>query len=196
MRRILLTLLVGLFSLTAFAQEHLKFKGIPMDGNVNSFVAKLKASGFKEPQIDTQGSLILQGDFAGMKDCMILIMTTADKSPCKVLVSSDFMNSWDLLKYRYTQLKKALSDKYTLSSDPAELFIYPYKEGGGDEMYALHTNNVLYCCFFNAPGGGVSLEIRGAENNSRQGYILLTYEDEINFAKYQAELKTSIKSDL
>lgn len=196
MKKILLTLLVAFLALPVFSQEHLKFKGIPMDGNVNGFISKLKAAGFKEPLADTQGSIILEGDFAGMADCMVLIMTTADKTPCKILVNSALLDSWASLKYQYNKLKQALAEKYTLSGDPAELFIPPYKEGDGSEMYALHTNNVIYCCFFDAPGGSVTLEIRSYEQNSRRGIILLTYEDDINFAKYQSELKKSISDDL
>lgn len=48
MKKLILTLIIiltGTFCVQA--QEHLKFMGIPLTGNINSFQTKLKAKGFE-----------------------------------------------------------------------------------------------------------------------------------------------------
>ena len=57
-----------LISLAQDKSEHLSFKGVPIDGTLNEYVAKMKAAGFS--YLGTQdGTAILQGEFAGFKNC-------------------------------------------------------------------------------------------------------------------------------
>ena len=45
----LCTLFISLmFSIAVFAQNHLEFRGIPIDGHINDFVRKMKAIGYVE----------------------------------------------------------------------------------------------------------------------------------------------------
>ena len=48
MKKHLLTLVLFLcsFAICGFAQEHLSFKGIPIEGSMTAFCQKLKAKGF------------------------------------------------------------------------------------------------------------------------------------------------------
>ena len=46
-------------------QEHLTFKGVPIDGTLSEYVAKMKSAGFKYLG-EQDGTAILQGDFAGV----------------------------------------------------------------------------------------------------------------------------------
>ncbi len=57
------------FTLT-FAQssEHLKFKGVPIDGTLSEYVSKMKQAGFQLIETD-DGVAVLEGEFAGYKDC-------------------------------------------------------------------------------------------------------------------------------
>ena len=67
-RLIFLLLFVNtiLISLAQDKSEHLSFKGVPIDGTLNEYVAKMKAAGFS--YLGTQdGTAILQGDFAGFR---------------------------------------------------------------------------------------------------------------------------------
>lgn len=70
MKKLILTLIIiltGAFCVQA--QEHLKFMGIPLTGNINSFQTKLKAKGFEvDKQINKYapvGTRIFKGLFAG-----------------------------------------------------------------------------------------------------------------------------------
>ena len=58
MKNLLLTLLI-LFAITASAQEHIDFMGIPVDGIQAELFGKLKEKGFQE----TDDSNVLKGLF-------------------------------------------------------------------------------------------------------------------------------------
>ena len=62
MKKLILTLIIiltGTFCVQA--QEHLKFMGIPLTGNINSFQTKLKAKGFEvDKQINAEFNLQMQ----------------------------------------------------------------------------------------------------------------------------------------
>ena len=59
MKKALLILLFALLAAVCFGQEaaHLKFKGIPLDGNYKAFAQKLVQKGFK--QIDITGRIVI-----------------------------------------------------------------------------------------------------------------------------------------
>ena len=69
MKNICFILISLCISLSSFAQtdaQHLKFKGVPIDGTLAAYVSKMKAAGFSDLGIK-DGTAVLQGDFAGFK---------------------------------------------------------------------------------------------------------------------------------
>jgi hypothetical protein len=77
-------LIIGLSIINVQAQEeqenaaHMTFKGIPINGTLSEYVIKLKSAGFNH--IGTEDGLaILEGDFAGHKNCMIGVSTLDGK---------------------------------------------------------------------------------------------------------------------
>lgn len=68
MKHLFLTVLLSIVVSFPFAQtNHMKFKGIPMEGTLNSFVQKLKGMGFT--YIGAQdGMAILKGGLQPLKD--------------------------------------------------------------------------------------------------------------------------------
>lgn len=77
MRKIIFTLLGAFISLISFTQttsEHLTFKGIPIDGTLNEYIAKMKQAKFTLIET-TDGVALLSGEFAGYQDCIIGVKT-------------------------------------------------------------------------------------------------------------------------
>lgn len=63
---LILAFVTSAIALAQNDSEHMTFKGIPIDGALNEFVAKMKQAGFT--YIVTQdGIAVFQGDFAGRK---------------------------------------------------------------------------------------------------------------------------------
>ena len=93
--QLILTLIVGICSAQS---EHMKFKGVPMEGTLQSFTNKLAAKGYTP--IGTQdGVSILKGEFAGYKDCTIGAVSDKSGMVCKVAVMFPAMEKWGDLEH-------------------------------------------------------------------------------------------------
>lgn len=196
MKKIILSLLVALLALPVFSQEHLKFKGVPIDGTLSSFVSALKAKGLSISSLDSKyESTIMEGDFAGLDNCQFMIVSSKDKTPGKVIVLGPSIKSWYNLKGRYNDLKESLQAKYTNAEVKSyEFFKDPYEEGDGYELQAISLDKCIYTTFFVLPEGSITVELAGSTSTSC--YVKLTYEDTINFGKIVKENEKSISDDL
>ena len=69
MKQLILSLLLAVCTVCSAQTNHMKFKGIPIEGTLNSFVQKLKDKGYTF--IGQQdGMAILKGEFAASKGCI------------------------------------------------------------------------------------------------------------------------------
>lgn len=117
MRKLFSVLFLTIIALTSFAQTktdssaHLTFKGIPLDGTLDQYVVKMKQNGFKH--INTNdGIAMLQGDFAGYKDCHVSISTLRQKDLVyKIGVLFPEKETWSTLSGNYFELKNMLTEK-------------------------------------------------------------------------------------
>ena len=195
MKRIFTVLIISLIAISASAQEHLKVKGIPIDGNLSSFTAKLRAAGCKTDTrlSDALGTPILVGDFAGMSDCKFSFITDNDNTVCKVLIITKDFTGWFNTKTKYEDMKELLSTKYHLMNH-FEIFSRPYYEGDGYELSAVKQEKCIYKSFFECPEGYITVEIKAT--NSSEGYLTIVYEDRINTEKFSEEREKKISDDI
>ena len=64
MKHLIITFLLSVLMTAGYAQtNHMKFKGIPMEGTLNSFVQKLKEKGYTYLG-QQEGMALLKGEFA------------------------------------------------------------------------------------------------------------------------------------
>jgi hypothetical protein len=84
MRAIFTTLSAILISLNLGAQtaenQHLLFKGVPIDGTMNEYVAKMKLNGFVVIATEP-GATMLQGEFASSKPRPLMICKSHSNRP-------------------------------------------------------------------------------------------------------------------
>lgn len=87
MKKVLLTLCIWLYAMLCIGQgvSHLEFKGIPIDGNLQEFVSKMKLEGFYSKMYNNEG-VIMQGDFVGENSHVFIYSTTEEKVVWKVSV--------------------------------------------------------------------------------------------------------------
>ena len=64
MKKLLITLTMLFAVINIMAQEHLSFKGIPIEGSMTAFCQKLKAKGFTQMGRDNNVTMFT-GDFTG-----------------------------------------------------------------------------------------------------------------------------------
>src|SRR5690606_12654591 len=103
MKKVLLALLLIFTSIVLSAQansdttKHLSFKGVPLDGTLDQYVLKMKQNGFTH--VSTKdGVAMLQGDFAGYKDCFVGVSTLKQKDLVhKIAVVFPERETWSTL---------------------------------------------------------------------------------------------------
>ena len=87
MKKIILLLSVLCFCIGAGAQEHLKFKNIPIDGPKQAFIEELQKNEFHLVD-NTDFGASLRGRLAG-KPISAFVMTTSEGNVCRVAVNFD-----------------------------------------------------------------------------------------------------------
>ena len=200
MKKLLLSLLVMSFSLTAFAQEHMTFKGVPIDGNVSDFVNKLVEKGLTVSKYDglvgDPSVRVMNGTFAGIQNCDIIILSVpSTKIVCKVSVTTPNSKSWDDVLYEYNTLKKSLLEKYSNGEvNKYEYFVDPYSLGDGYELQALYKEKCKYYTSIMIPQGAIAIYMTTATYG--EAHTAIHYEDKINWKAYEADKKKTISEDI
>ena len=118
MKKLLLMLLCSVAICSSFAQtnetnieQHLKFKGIPIDGTPSEFGAKLKNNGFTYERTIDSGLVIYKGSFAGYNNCEVGVKSN-NNLVYEVVVIFPKSYSWNHLNDTYSSLKEMLTTKY------------------------------------------------------------------------------------
>lgn len=159
--------------------EHMTFKGIPIDGTLNSFVSKLGQKGFTHISTN-DGAAILSGDFAAYKNCTIVAVSSKEKNlVVKVAVIFPSHETWSPLENNYLSLKQMLTTKYGDPSDCIETFqSYSQPNDDNDKMHELQMDRCKYATLFETEKGDIELQI--SHQDYSNCYVILSYYDSIN----------------
>jgi len=183
MKKIIITFIVALTTIISFGQtqssDHLVFKGVPIDGTLNEYVAKMKQNGFT--LIDTKdGVAMLTGDFAAYKNCIVGVATLKQKDlVSKITVIFPECETWSLLSGNYFNLKEMLTQKYSEPSNCVEKFdTYSEPRDDGDKMHAVRMDNCKYYTTYETDKGSIQLTIEHDEVT--RCFVMLSYYDKIN----------------
>lgn len=171
------TFIIALFLMpfSLFAQtDHLKFKGVPIDGTLNQFVTKMQNAGFTKLGQDGK-AVILEGDFAGYKDCYIVVSTLDNKDLVKKIgVKFNNHDNWRSLENNYQNLKKMLTKKYGAPFDVVEEFQSRYVNDDNDKYHEVIMNRCNFRTEWKTELGSIILTIafqRGIGSSVILGYI-------------------------
>lgn len=193
MKTFFLTLTFALTTMLTFAQtsEHLSFKGVPIDGTLDEYVSKMKQNGFTHLGTE-DGTAILNGDFAGYKDCHVGVSTLKQKDLVyKIGVLFPEKDTWSRLSTNYFDLKQMLTEKYGKPSDVVEKFDgYSQPKDDDDRMYKVKFDNCKYYSFWQTDKGEIQLSIDHSSVTSC--FVKLAYFDKINGDKIKAKAKDDL----
>jgi len=188
MKSVFTLFLFFVLTITSIAQnntdknEHLTFKGVPIDGTLNEYVNKMKNSGFTLIGIE-DGLAMLEGDFAGYKNCIIGVSTLKGFDLVnKIAVIFPEKETWSSLSSNYYNLKELLTEKYGEPSENIEKFdTYSEPSDDEDRMFEVQSDNCKYYTTFELENGGIQVSI------DHQGFsscfVKLIYFDKINSEK-------------
>ena len=85
MKKLLITLALFFAAFNIMAQEHLTFKGIPIEGSMTEFCQKLRTKGFTSIA-NLDNISVFTGDFTGQKATVSVMATDNGKNVLGVAV--------------------------------------------------------------------------------------------------------------
>ena len=187
MKKVVISIIVVLATMISFAQNrvnadsspHLVFKGVPIDGKLSEYVSKMmKQNGFTHMGTE-DGVVMLNGDFAGYKNCIVGVTTLKQKDlVSKIAVIFPQCDTWSSLSSNYFSLKEMLTEKYGKPSESVEKF-QPYEPSDDrGRMHGVEMDRCKYYTTYETAKGTIQLSI---EHGGIFGcFVTLVYSDKIN----------------
>jgi hypothetical protein len=184
MRKFLIAItLLFVAVINTMAQEHLSFKGIPIEGSMTEFCQKLKTKGFTQLGRDNNVTTFT-GDFTGRQ--ATVGATDDGKSVHSVVVIFDESSEWNALVNTYDYYKGLYIRKYGEPSACREH--NPSRQDSNISlMYELGQGTVTYASAWKVTGGTIELSIEKAGYSD--GVVIIRYRDSQN-------VETKIQKDL
>ena len=171
---------------TLFAQQHLSFKGVPINGTLQEYTNAMVKAGFHYE--GTQDGLsLLTGDFAGYKNCIVGVSTLKNLDVVSyIAVLFPDKDTWTSVLSDYESLKSMLTEKYGTPSDYKEKFIgYVGDYDNGLVMHALKDGEYVWYTLFSTDLGNIELSIiSGTKYNTAA--VRLGYYDKANSEKVRS----------
>lgn len=179
-----LTLLFAclLFAGSLFAQQHLSFKGVPINGTLQEYTNAMVKAGFHYEGTQ-DGISLLTGDFAGYKNCIVGVSTLKNLNVVShIAVLFPDKDTWTSVLSDYETLKSLLTEKYGIPSDNRERFIDYNGNDNALIMYALKDGEYEWYTTFSTDLGNIELSIiSGTKYNTAA--VRLGYYDKVNSEK-------------
>lgn len=165
----------------SFAQnesEHLTFKGVPIDGTLREYVEKMKNVGFEYVGEEDKTAL-LQGEFAGFKECKIVVSTLQSRDLVNtILVTFPEKDKWFSVEKDYKELKSMLIQKYGIPSKCVEKFKgYTPSTENGRKMKLMNDEYTWFSTFTTSKG---DIQLSIAYQLYLGCFVVLKYSDKIN----------------
>lgn len=177
MRRIILILTLSLIMIGANAQEHLSFKGIPIEGSMSSFCQKLKSKGFIA--IGSQNNIrVFTGDFTGREATVGVISTDNGQDVFGVVVLLPSSKEWNTLVNTYDYYKDLYTRKYGKASSSKEKNP-AYSDSNTALMAEVHNGTAVYVSAWEVAGGSIELAIEKTDG-VYEGQVVIRYRDSQN----------------
>lgn len=186
MKKLFFTFVLLLAAIAMGAQEHLSFKGIPIDGSVKDFCEQLKAKGFTYVSSENN-YMLFEGDFTGQNVHVGVASADGGESVFAVGVIFEPNGEWKELVKIYDHYKDLYTRKYgkpTLSKENNPSL----SDSNFFLMSALDNGTVVWASLWKVTGGAIELSIE--KMDYLEGVVVIRYNDTQNVkAKVQNDLE-------
>lgn len=170
--------------------QHLSFKGVPINGTLKEYTNAMVKAGFKFEGTE-DGLSILSGDFAGFKGCYVGVSTLKN---CDVVshiaVLFPEKETWSALLGDYEHLKDLLTTKYGEPEQNIERFNDRHYSDNS-KIYAVNNGELEWYTIFSTDLGDIELTLVGGTVGYK-ARVRLSYWD----AKNSATVRQNALDDL
>ncbi len=164
--------------------EHLTFKGVPIDGTVAQFTARLEQTGLTLVGAGAY-SATMKGDFAGTPGCRIIVAASDTLRVHTAAVIFPGKDTWSGLEDDYTLLKTMLTRKYGEPKQCVETFLSRRApETNAEKLIRLQEEQCRWTTLYAPPTGDIQLSIELYDHQTR---VVLRYVDHANLVKSRME---------
>ena len=159
-KHLFLLLACIMFAGTVFAQQHLSFKGVPIDSTLKAYTDAMVKAGFHYEGTQ-DGVSLLSGDFAGFKNCYVGVSPLENLDLVnRIAVLFPEKDTWSAVLNDYETLKSMLTQKYGYPSDSKEEFTdYIGKYDNFFVMEAIKEDKYEWYTTFSTELGNIELSI-------------------------------------
>lgn len=185
MKKLFFTFVLLLAAIAMGAQEHLSFKGIPIDGSVKDFCEQLKAKGFTYVSSENN-YMLFEGDFTGQNVHVGVASADGGESVFAVGVIFEPNGEWKELVKIYDHYKDLYTRKYgkpTISKEKNSCSL----DVNWCLIGALNEGTVEWSSSWEVTGGTIDLSIKKAAYD--KGAIVIRYRD-------AQSMKAKVQNDL
>jgi len=177
MKKYLISMVILFISLTSFSQE---FDNVPISGDVNVCITRLKTKGYKLVQIMDDGvSVLLKGRVANIDIELMVLATPKTKKVFSFSVYMPEILTFSGLQREFDRFYEIYVDKYGEPDSEEYKFEPPYYLGDGYELSALKNEKVEYSArWYNKKNLNVRLRI------SKFCQTQISYDNYINTELY------------
>ena len=178
MKRLIVFAVALLFSIAAFAQDvHLKFKGIPVDGNYKVFAEKLIQKGFKQKEVTPDG-IVLTGNYMAEPEVIVVVYPDpTSKCVSTVAAMIDAGDNWASIERKYYSVVDTYKEKYGEPKEHVEEFDTEYSSSDLFRRSALQEGRCNYKSQWEVEGGSITISLLYL---SFDYYVVCAYLDEQN----------------
>ena len=178
MKRFIITVVAVLMAVTLNAQDaHLKFKGIPIDGEYKAFSQKLVQKGFKQVEASADG-IILVGNFMATPEVLVVVYPDpTSKAVSMVSAMIEAGDNWAEIESGYYDVINTYKQKYGEPTEHIEEFTTKVYDSDPMRLMALQNGQCNYKTLWETEGGRIVISPTYVNFNH---YIVCAYVDEQN----------------
>lgn len=188
MKKLLLTIICVVAAVFAHAEGHMTFKGIEIDGKLDSFVEKLQTQGFELTYINDYAA-VMKGRFTAENVTLCIFSTPISKLTYTVLVKYEPQDQWSTLENKYNNLVESLRKKY---GEPS-LEVWDVGHTG-DPEHEIKMGRARIMTFFETDNGLVTVSI--ADYKDQYGLhnlsVAIAYQDNANSDLNDSEAESDL----
>ena len=178
MRKFIITVFIILIVIPINAQDaHLKFKGIPIDGEYKAFSQKLIQKGFRQVEVSTDG-IVLVGNFMATPEVMVVIYPDpTSKAVSMVSAMIETGDKWAQIESKYYEVINTYKEKYGEPTEHVEEFTAEVFNSDSWRVSRLHDGQCNYRTLWELENGRIIICPTYFDYNY---YIVCSYVDKEN----------------